>query len=162
MAKGFSVGDLKRLLLVHSKQTVALSRKSGKRGGRHVVWRAASLYRCIRPGTRTFANEREIDELYAAKALDEAHFWLFQHCDPQAKRSEITPLYEAVYKCGDDGCLVLTQKCHLMQAYVRAARTKSEAMWDVLPSGEPYWVDRYAFRKAKQRSAKMRYESGRK
>jgi hypothetical protein len=156
---GLSVGDLKRL---QCGRPVQKPKMVGKRiaaatAGRNVRWRNAHLYGCIRKG-RVFAHQNEIDERYKNQALAEDDFWIFRHHDAQTARGEITPLYEAVYRVGEEERWFLVQKCHLMSAYVKAKRTRADLMWSLLDDGTPYWVDRYAHRKIKQRSAKKRYE----
>ena len=135
-----------------SQQRYTRRNVGGSGGSRHVRWRHKHLYHCIREGSITFQASSEIDVYYRSNALDEAYFWIFKHNDAQAQRSEETPLYEAVYNCNGD--FLLVQKCHLMQAYTKAKRTDRKRMWDMLADDDsalPYWVDRYAFRKAKEK-----------
>ena len=153
---GQTIADLKRLQL--RKRAGKRKGASGKAKdvGRNVRWRDAHLYRCVRDGTRIFVSERDIDVAHKKKTIDESHLWIFKHCDARVSRGEITPLYEAAYCVA--GGWYLAQKCHLARVYAKAGRTRAEAMWSLMGDGSPYWVDRYLFRKLKQRSAKKRYE----
>ena len=163
---GQTIADLKRLQLASPVGKKKASKRKpstpGSQGGRNVRWKNSHLYRCVREARAgyAFGSESAIDATYRSKALDEGQLWIFQHQDASVKRGEITPRYEAVYRVsqGGDHRWVLAQKCHLAQMYTRAQRTASEAMWSMLADGSPYWVDRYLFRKLKQKSAKKRYE----
>lgn len=148
----WSIGELR-----NCKKTVGKKSFITRSGGRHVVWKMAPFYDCIRPGSKIYASDAEINEIYKQKLIDESYFWIFRHKDTRVQRSEITPLYEALYKRAD-GQYVIVQKCHLAQAYNRAKRTRHDQMWELV-GDDPYWVDRYAFRKTKQKLAKKRYES---
>jgi hypothetical protein len=155
--RGFLIGELRHL---HAKSPPPVKKPRQSRGkgeGRHVVWRNAHLYRCVREGVgQSFASEKEIDVCYQNKQISEENFWIFRNDELNAQRSEEKPLFEVVYRCRDSW--ILAQKCHMMQAYVKAGRTKADQMWNLMPDGTPYWADRYAFRKTKQKLAKVRYE----
>ena len=164
---GLSIGELRgrqrqwrpALKKVAGKRTKAATATAA--AGHNATWRNAHLYACVREGGQVFAHEQEINTFYKSRQLEEAHLWLFKHKDARATRNEITPLYEAVWAIGptDRRRWVLAQKCHLAFVYGRAKRTRTDAMWSVLEDGTPYWVDRFAYRKVKQKSAKRRYEN---
>lgn len=135
------------------KPTQKRPRTAGKKG-RHVTFIPGPTYSCIREGSRVFSNELEIDELYKQKNLEESVFYIFRHTDVHLDRNEEIPVYEAVYNV--NGTFVKAQKCHMTQAYVKSKRTKLDLMWSVVQDETPYWVDRYAFSKEKQRMSKLR------
>lgn len=111
--------------------------------GRHVQWHRAADYVCVAEG-RPFANAADIDARWAAGDITLADMYIFKHCDAGVlKRSQVNPVWEAVYLVSDRNHYVKVQKCHLRQAYERAGRTDASAAWTADPL--PYWVDRHAF-----------------
>ncbi len=121
---------------------------------RHVLFHPGDMYECVRKG-RQFATRAEIDETFKNGTLDESMFFIFRHVDANIQRNEHVPKYEAVYKV--DNKYIQTQKSHMTQAYANSKRLDFEQIWTVYPDGSPYWVDRHAYRKEKERASKKRY-----
>jgi hypothetical protein len=124
--------------------------KTTAKTGRHVRWTRSAEYACVARG-RDFANAAELDERWAAGDISLADMYIFHHCeaDKLAERSQVNPLWEAVYYLSDSHHYVRVQKCHLRYAYEQAGRTDKALAWSVDEredgSTVPYWVDRHAF-----------------
>jgi|SRR6185295_10449614 len=121
--------------------------------GRHVRWKRGADYECVRPGL-AFANAAALDAAWAARALTLEHVYLMRHheADALAQRSQLNPLWEALYYLSDERQFFRVQKCHLRYMYESAGRTNKALAWSVEECevmGKrilvPYWVDRYAF-----------------
>ncbi len=149
--RGMTLGDIYGTSTKRIK-TVAKKRSAG----RHVTWKRARDYICIRPGDAAISNEDAVNEAFSSGSLKESSFFIFQNTGKNVKRHQYIPLYEAVYRFGD-GRLILAQKRHLSQAYGASKRIDHSRAWDhvetVLIDGQPmkipYWVDRHAFAQIK-------------
>lgn len=133
---------------------------AGTTSSRHVAWtdEDASHYQLVRKGI-PLANTAEADHLFETKRLEEAHFYLWKHNDPHLERNPSVPKWEATYYFEDRKQHARVKKCHLKVAYQGAQRVSHDEMWTLdAQTRLPYWVDRYAFSKLKQRSSKRKYE----
>lgn len=156
--------DERRRLLVQPKR-VKRARKtasstqgiSSSSSSRHVPWTPedASHYELVREGI-PLATTSDADRLFSNKEIDEAHFYIWKHTDPNLERNPNIPKWEATYYFEDRAQHARVKKCHLKIAYQRAGRVTHDEMWNV--NKLPYWVDRYAFSKLKQQSSKRKYE----
>lgn len=140
---GLTVGAIRKLS--QKRQPKKRQKVTGKR---YVEFRPDTAYVCVRKG-KDFTNEEEIETIYKNGDLKESLFYIFKHTDPNMERNVDVPLFEAVYKIGAH--YKKTQKCQLKQAYINDDRTNYEKMWITLDDGSPYWVDRYAYSKEKQK-----------
>ena len=112
--------------------------------GRHPTWRAEASYTLVRAGEPLDSIET-LRRLAAHGELRlERHVYVFRLSDPTAGRNVHMPLFEAVHRVA--GRWVLAQKGHLHAMYRQAGHTDRARAWGVLEDGQPYWVDRYAFR----------------
>ena len=141
-----------------SKRQRTALKKTFPEGSRHVAWTADDMahYELVRPGIALAGGSVEADELFAKKQIREAHFFIWQHKDPNVQRNPSVPKYEATYLFADSNQHVRVKKCHLKVGYQEAGRFSHANMWSV--DRLPYWVDRYAFSKLKQQSSKRKYE----
>lgn len=110
---------------------------------RNVEWSHQGSYDLIRAGI-PIINQDAIRNLVDTQTLTEGHLFIFKHKDANVQRNAIVPMFEAVYWCNDEKKWFLVQKSHLKIAYRNAKKTTRSQMWSI-GSGEPYWVDRYAF-----------------
>lgn len=140
--------------------------------GRHVEFQPYQLdthgrttYELLRKGIDV-EDENAIAALLRTDGgahLTEAHFYLFRHRDESLQRNATIPRYEAAYWCKAHEHFIRVQKSHLKPAYANAGR-KDATRWDDVDAtdGTPYWVDRHAFRKQRQRESKQHYEQRKK
>jgi hypothetical protein len=113
-------------------------------------------YNLLRAGDLIIKSEAEIPSLN-----DEKHFYIFVHKDTNMHRNQDVPAFEAAYLT-KEGRYLRVQKCHLRQAYSKCKRTDLTKMYDMMPDGTPYWVDRFIFSKESQRQSKRKYENKKK
>jgi len=159
----YVAGTPQAALKQQQAQAASSKRPRKTEHGRHVRWDpyrtggpgGGPMYEKIRDGI-PIESEACIKELADQDGITEAHFFLFRHCDPHVERNAALPLYEAAYWCVERNCFVLAQKRHMQRAYSLAKRTDRTRVWDML-AGEPYWVDRHAFRVQAQRDSKQRH-----
>lgn len=113
--------------------------------GRHVRWQRADDYVCVERGARDFCTAAELDAAWVARSLTLGDMYLMRHreADALGKRSQLNPIWEALYRVGDQW--VRVQKCHLRHAYEQAGRRDKALAWTLTEAGMPYWVDRHAF-----------------
>lgn len=140
------------------KRTRAAATKQGT--SRHVPWtdEDASHYTLVRKGI-PMPSTAEADRLFGAKQIQEAHFYLWKHTDPHLERNASIPKWEATYFFEDRQQHARVKKCHLKIGYQSAGRVSHDEIWSLDPQTRlPYWVDRYAFSKIKQKSSKIKYE----
>jgi hypothetical protein len=158
--EGRRIADLRSNMLGRrpARQQQQQQHLQQKPGGRHVRWDPGEQYVLLRAGV-PWKCARDIDAAYQLGALEETQLYIFQNADKRVVRNPDVPRYEAVHYCADANAYVRAQKCHLQQAYGNADRTDPECMWSTdAATGLPYWVDRHAFCKLKQRQSKSRYE----
>lgn len=129
-----------------------------KGAGRHVRWRRGADYECVKPGL-AFANAAALDAAWAARAVTLEHVYLMRHheADVLTQRSQLNPLWEALYYLSDERQFVRVQKKHLHYLYQCAGRTDKTLAWSVREEevlgnegkvvrvALPYWPDRHAF-----------------
>lgn len=152
-----TIGDIRRVVdrTIQSKKRLRNKGPSKRTSARHVKWDLMPLYTCIRDGI-PMESEHAIDTLFKEKRLTQEHFYIFKHMDSNVERNQEVPLYEAVYKCGST--YIKAQKCHLKQAYIHSGMMDSSMIWNILPSGVPYHVDRFCYARQSQLDSKKRYE----
>lgn len=132
-------------LLSPSSAAQPTKRRRRESTGRHVRWQRADDYECVSRGARDFCNAAELDAAWLARTLTLADMYLMRHreADALGKRSQLNPIWEALYRVGDQW--VRVQKCHLRHAYLQAGRRDKALAWSTCADATPYWVDRHAF-----------------
>jgi len=131
-------------------------------GSRHVRWDPGTTYELVRAGA-PWRTTQDIDDAHRRGALTEAHLCVFRHSGAIDRNADV-PKYEAVHMIAGNATggapqYVRAQKCHLHQAYTNSGRADMRCAWALGDDGLPYWVDRYAFCRVKQRQAKSRYDT---
>lgn len=149
--KQFLNGPLKK----KQKTTTLVAKDKNKM--RNVRFDPSLYYKLIRPGKVVVQYEGDIPNL----ADDEANFYIFAHVDEKLHRNQDVPVFEAALLT-KQGYYLRVQKCHLRQAYSKCKRTDLNKMYELMPDGTPYWVDRFIFSKESQRQSKRKYENKKK
>ena len=136
---------------IESRLTTTKSKRQRRepKKRRHVVW-SSHNHEIIREGKAMNNTQDLVDLLDRGEACVD-NFYIWRHTTSGWPRNNSNePLYEATYYLKHEKRHVKAQKAHLMQAYRNSNRTNAERRWEVLENGEPYWVDRFAYRSAKK------------
>lgn len=116
---------------------------------RHVRWTRGSEYVFVGERGRDFCNLEELNAKWEAGEITLADMWVVRHKEAArlGARSQLNPLWEALYYVADAKQFYRVQKCHLRWAYERAGRTDAALAWSTLSDAPDvcYWCDRHAF-----------------